>query len=46
VWIAAADTPAEAVVALQEVITEMGRRIQQADPARIVRSAHEDLPPA
>ena len=41
----AADTPGEAVVALQEVITEMGGRIQQTDPARIVRSAHEDLPP-
>ena len=40
----AADTPAEAVGALQEVITEMGQRVQQAEPFRILQSTHDDLP--
>ena len=39
-----ADSPSEAIATLQEVITEIGRRIQQEDPARILRSRHEDLP--
>ena len=41
----AAETPFEAVGALQQVITEMGRRVLQEDPVRILRSAHGDLPP-